>query len=399
MPGFEVFGKEERKHVEDVMNSGILMRYNFDSLRNEHWKAKEFEEAIAQKLNVQHIHLVSSGTTALITAMKSLGIGAGDEIIMPTFTFVASFEAVLFTGAIPVLVDIDETLTMNPAKIEEVISPRTKAIMPVHMCGAMANMDAIMEIAHKHKIYVLEDACQAIGATYKNQYLGTIGNIGCYSFDFVKTITCGEGGAIITNDSKLYEYCHPYSDHGHDHIGKDRGAEQHPITGLNFRISELHAAVGLGQWEKLDEILATQRKTKSQFKEILKKNEAIRFRKILDEKGDNASFLTLFLENEEITKAVWQELKNKGIACAYWYDNNWHYVRKWTHFFQLKNDKSLPQEQRDGLPDYDNQDFSTSDEIMKRTLSFPLSLNLSEEKINEIATNISEIVDAQKIHS
>jgi 8-amino-3,8-dideoxy-alpha-D-manno-octulosonate transaminase len=399
MPGFEVFGKEERKHVEDVMNSGILMRYNFDFMRNEHWKAKEFEEAIAQKLKTQYIHLVSSGTTALITALKSLGVGAGDEIIIPSFTFVASFEAVLFTGAIPVLVDIDETLTMNPIAIEKAISPRTKVIMPVHMCGAMADMVAIMEIAQKHHLYVLEDACQAIGATYRNQYLGTIGDIGCYSFDFVKTITCGEGGAIITHDSKLYEYCHSYSDHGHDHIGKDRGAENHPITGLNFRISELHAAVGLGQWEKLDEILARQRKIKSQFKQILQRYKAIRFRKILDEEGDNASFLSIFLENEEITRSVWQKLKDNGIPCAYWYDNNWHYVRKWNHFFQLKNDLSLAQEQRNGLPNYLNQDFSASDEIMKRTLTFPLSLNLSEEKINEIATKISNFVETQKIYS
>jgi 8-amino-3,8-dideoxy-alpha-D-manno-octulosonate transaminase len=399
MPGFEVFGKEERKQVEDVMNTGILMRYNFDGMRNENWKAKEFEAAISRKIDSPYVHLVSSGTTALITAIKALGIGAGDEIIMPCFTFVASFEAVLFTGAIPVLVDIDETLTLDPSEIEKAISPKTKAIMPVHMCGAMADMEAIMKLAQKHQLYVLEDACQAIGAQLNGKYLGTFGNIGCYSFDFVKTITCGEGGAIMTHDLDLYNFCHPYSDHGHDHIGNDRGAENHPITGLNFRISELHAAVGIGQWEKLDQILEKQRTNKKQLKDLLSSNPSIRFRKILDESGDNASFLSIFLENEECTRSVLNELKNQGIPCAYWFDNNWHYVRKWNHFHALKSDKSLYSEQRENLPDYAQQDFSKSDEIMKRTLTFPLSLQLDEEKIKQMASQISSIVEAQKIEN
>ena len=178
MPGFEIFGIEEKKQVEEVLESGILMRYNFDGLRNNHWKAKEFEEAISKKINSRHVHLVSSGTTALITAIKALGIGAGDEIIMPSFTFVASFEAVLFTGAIPIIVNIDDTLTIDPLEIQSAISPRTKAIMPVHMCGATADMKAILEIAEKHNLFVIEDACQAIGAKIGDQFVGTFGNVG-----------------------------------------------------------------------------------------------------------------------------------------------------------------------------------------------------------------------------
>lgn len=396
MPGFEVFADEERKHLNDVINSGILMRYNFDDARNNHWKAEEFEKAIAQTTKANHVHVLSSGTTALITAIRALGIGAGDEIIMPSFTFVASFEAVLFTGAIPVLVDIDETLTLDPNEIQKAITPRTKAIMPVHMCGAMANMDAIMKIAQENNLWVLEDACQAIGATYKGKYLGTIGQIGCFSFDFVKTITCGEGGAVLTNDQKLYDYCQAFSDHGHDHIGKDRGAEHHPIIGLNFRISELHAAVGLAQWSKLDNLLNQQRQIKKQFKEILSHNSSIKFRKILDEKGDNAGFLTIFLEDEALTKSVAADLKKAGIPSAYWYENNWHYVRKWDHFKNLKSDSMLYQEQRDLLPNYAEQDFSKSDEILKRTLTFPLSLRWDEAKIRSIANQINEIIHSYK---
>ncbi len=397
MPGFEVFGEEEKKQIEEVLETGILMRYNFDALRNEHWKAKELEEAIQTKTQTKYAHLTSSGTTALITAIKALGIGAGDEIILPTFTFVASFEAVLFCGATPILVDVDDTLTLSPEAVKNAISPRTKAIMPVHMCGAMADLDALMEIAKQHGLFLIEDACQSIGGTYKNQFLGTIGHIGCFSFDFVKTVTCGEGGAILTNNKELYDFCHQFSDHGHDHIGNDRGAENHPVIGLNFRISELHAAIGLAQWNKLDEILSKQRAIKSTIKSILCKNPEIQFRQIPDENGDNGSFLSIFLENETIARNVVSDLKNEGIPCAYWFDNNWHYVKKWKHFNALKNDSTLFKEQRDLLPDLQNQDFTASDEILKRTITFPISLKWTEEKSQEIANKIAQIIINQKI--
>jgi len=142
MPGFEWFGDAERKEVNEVLESGVLMRYGFDGVRNGHWKAKEMEKAIETKMNVKHAQLLSSGTAAVTTALAVAGVGAGDEVIMPTFTFVASFESVLAVGAIPVLVDIDETLTLNPDAVRKAITPKTKAIMPVHMCGTMADLEA-----------------------------------------------------------------------------------------------------------------------------------------------------------------------------------------------------------------------------------------------------------------
>lgn len=392
MPGFESFDGEEQKQIQDVMDSGIIMRYNFDALRNNHWKAKELEQQIAQSLQIKHVHLTNSGTTALITAFRALGIHAGDEIIMPTFTFVASFEAVLFAGAIPVLADVDDTLTLSPDSVEKAITPRTKAIMPVHMCGAMADMDALKSIAKKHQLFLIEDACQATGATYKGIPLGTIGDIGCLSFDFVKTVTCGEGGAVLTNDRKVYELAEQFSDHGHDHVGNDRGAENHPVTGLNFRISELHAAVGLGQWKKLDGFIRKQKEIKQLIKTRLKESAATGFRRIPDEDGDNASFLSLILKDETTAKKLAAGLKENKIASAYWYDNNWHYVRKWEHFKNLKNDLSLFKEQRDLLPDYTNQDFSASDEIMKRVVSLPISLKHDTKKADEIANTIIELL-------
>lgn len=396
MPGYELWGEEEKKHLNDVIESGILMRYNFETLRNNHWKAKELEQAIQKKMNVSYAQLTTSGTTALITALNSAGIGAGDEVILPTFTFVASFEAVLSVGAIPVLVDIDDTLTMDPKSVEKAISPRTKVIMPVHMCGEMADLTSLKELAKKHKILLIEDACQAFGGTYKGKYLGTIGDLGCFSFDFVKTITCGEGGAVVTNNHDYYIHADQYTDHGHDHVGNNRGAENHPYLGLNYRISELNAAVGLAQFEKLDKILSIQRNNKQVFKDALKDIEGVEFRRILDEKGDNASFLSIFLSTKEKAKEASQLLVSKGIGNAYWFDNNWHYIKKWDHLKLLKTLAPLYKEHKELLPNYANADYTQSDNILSRTITIPISLLWTEEELAKKAqilrSSILEII-------
>jgi len=169
MPGFELFGAEEKKEVNDVLETGILMRYGFDGPRKGIWKSKELEAAVCSTFGAQYAQLTSSGTAALTTAMAALGVGAGDEVIMPSFTFVASFEAILSMGAIPVLVDIDESLTLSPAAVKAAITPKTKCVMPVHMCGSMADMDALVAICKEHNLILLEDACQSIGGTYKGK--------------------------------------------------------------------------------------------------------------------------------------------------------------------------------------------------------------------------------------
>src|SRR5215475_14101839 len=219
MPGFEFFGEEERKEVNDVLETGILMRYGFDGPRKGIWKSKELEQEICKKFGCDYAQLTSSGISALTTVLAALGIGSGDEVIMPCFTFVASFESVLGVGAIPVLVDVDDTLTVNPEAVKKAITPKTKAIMPVHMCGSMADLDALIAICKEHNLILLEDACQSIGASFKGKALGTIGDAGTFSFDFVKTMTCGEGGVVMTNDKDLYIKCDGYTDHGHDHLG------------------------------------------------------------------------------------------------------------------------------------------------------------------------------------
>ena len=383
MPGFEFWGAEERKEVSDVLETGVLMRYGFDGPRQNMWKAKEFEAAICETFSCNHAQLVSSGTAALTTALAAFGIGAGDEVIMPAFTFVASFEAVLSVGAIPVMVDIDETLTLNPEAVRAAITPNTKCVMPVHMCGGMADMDALQNICTDHNLILLEDACQSIGGSYKGKMLGTIGDAGTFSFDYVKTITCGEGGVVMTNSKDIYEKCDAYTDHGHDHKGVDRGADLHPFIGYNFRISELHAAVGLAQIRKLDKILATQKKNNHQLREILSQVKEIGFRKLPDPAGDSCSFLSWFLPTEELTKAFVAEMKSQNALAGhfYWYVNNWHYITKWDH---LKNADTLNGQTpaiTAALTGYASKNFAASDAIMSRCISTAISLAWTEEQI------------------
>ena len=385
MPGFELFGAEERKEVNDVLETGILMRYGFDGPRKGIWKAQELENAINQTFGCQYAQLTSSGTAALTTAMAALGVGAGHEVIMPSFTFVASFEAVLSVGAIPVLVDVDETLTLNPDAVRKAITPATKCIMPVHMCGSMADLDALKAICDEHNLILLEDACQSIGGTYKGKKLGTIGHAGTFSFDFVKTITCAEGGVVMTNSEDVYIKSDGYTDHGHDHKGVDRGADLHPFIGYNFRISELHAAVGLAQIRKLDQFLAIQRKNHAQLKSILASIPGISFRQVPDPTGDSCSFLSWFLPTEAQTRAAVAMMKEAGILAGnfYWFDNNWHYIRKWDHLKQPASLFRLSEAQQTALQKLATQDFAASDAVMSRCVSTAISLLWTEEQIQQ----------------
>ncbi len=395
MPGFELFGDKEKAQVQQVLDTGVLMRYGFDGMRKGHCKAHELEKALESRMQVKHAQVVSSGTAALTVALASAGIGAGDEVIMPTFTFVASFESILALGAVPILVDVDDTLTLNPKAVENAITQRTKVVMPVHMCGSMADLKALKSICEKHNLLLLEDACQAIGGTFEGKPLGSYGDLGCFSFDFVKTITCGEGGAVITNNEEYKLNADHYSDHGHDHIGNDRGAEGHPFLGYNFRISELHAAVGLAQLDRLDEFLAIQKRNYSIMREALTDIPEITFRKVPEGGEENYSFLSFFLPSESRAKNVHKALCESGIdGCFYWYDNNWHYYRKWEHLTSRKSLGKLPKEVLDGLQDFSKIDFSKSDHWVGRNISCLIKLGWSETEVRERARKIVSVIES-----
>lgn len=394
MPGFELFGESEKSQVQDVLDSGVLMRYGFDGMRNNHWKALELEEALAKRMDSKYAQLVSSGTAALTVALASAGVGAGDEVIMPTFTFVASFESILAIGAIPILVDVDDTLTLSPEAVENAITNKTKVVMPVHMCGSMADLGALKAICDKHNLLLLEDACQAIGGSYDGKPLGSYGDLGCFSFDYVKTITCGEGGAIITNNEQYKINADHYSDHGHDHVGNNRGAETHPFLGYNFRISELNAAVGCAQIERLDDFLSIQKKNYTVLRNALSPLSNITFRKVPEGGVENYSFISFFLPTTELAKKAHTALGEAGVdACFYWFDNNWHYYKKWEHLTHKRSLGKLPQEVVNQLPDYSKSNFSKSDAWIGRTISCLVKLSWTDEQVAERATKMKDVLE------
>jgi 8-amino-3,8-dideoxy-alpha-D-manno-octulosonate transaminase len=394
MPGFELFDDEERREVQEVLDTGVLFRYGFDQARKGRWKAKTFEAELAKRIGARYCHLCSSGTASLCTALASCGIGAGDEVIVPPFTFIATIEAILQAGAVPIFAEIDETLCLDPEAIEAVITPRTKAVVPVHMCGAMARIDAIKDVCQQKGLILIEDACQAFGATLNGKALGTFGQAGCFSFDPVKTITCGEGGAMATDDEAIYKTMDSYADHGHDHRGNDRGLEGHSILGTNYRISELNAAVGLAQLRKLDFILEKQRSNKQQIKEVLARFSEITFRKVPDEQGDSATFLSFLLPHESGARQVARSLSRAGVdGCFYWYDNNWHYIRNWDHLKKLRSAAKLPLAPLRLYPDYEQVRLLQSDSVMKRTISILIKISWTQ---TELVHRIERIVNALK---
>lgn len=393
MPGFELFGDLERKEVNDVLDNGVIMRYGFDGMRKGHWKAKELEKELQNTFQSKYVQLVSSGTAAVSVALASAGVGAGDEVIMPTFTFVASFEAIMLLGAIPILVDVDDTLGLHPESVEKAITPKTKAIMVVQMCGSMANMGALQAIASKHGVLLVEDACQAIGGTYKGKPLGSLGDLGCFSFDFVKTITCGEGGAVVTDNKEYYANADHFSDHGHDHIGNDRGAETHPFLGYNFRISELHAAVGLAQVKRLPEFLEIQKRNFNILREALSKIPEVAFRTVPEGGVESCAFLNFSLPDLETATKVTEAFKQNGIdACWNYYNNNWHYIRKWEHLKDLKSLFPISEEVKTGLQYLKHKTFEMSDHYVGRNISCLIKLSWTEEEVGDRAKKMVDSI-------
>lgn len=384
MPGFEWIGEEEKSAVTDVLDTGVFMRYGFDGARNGRWPSLELEKALAERLGSKHAHVCSSGTAAVFTALAVCGVGAGDEVIVPTFTFVADPEAILLLGAVPVFADVDETLCLDPKAVEAAITPKTKAVLCVHMCGSMAHIDEIKAVCDKHGVTLVEDAAQAFGASFQGKALGTIGRAGCFSFDYVKTMTCGEGGAVVTDEADLYDTIQAYTDHGHDHKGVDRGADLHHHIGTNFRISELHAAVGLAQLAKADRIVDTQRKNKNFLKDGLTGLPGVTFRDVPDPDGDSAGFLSFFLPDEVGARDAVRKLAEAGVdGCFYWYDNLWHYPRRWEHIKGLKSPGTLPVARWEPDRDWTGLEHPASDAIMSRNISMLIKLSWTGEDLEQ----------------
>ena len=251
------WGQEEADAASRVILSGSLFR-----IQSKYNEVANFENELKQKMGAAHSLCLNSGTAALTAGLAALGVGPGDEVIVPSYTFIASAGAILSLGAIPVICEIDGTLTMDPDDVEKKVSKYTKAIMSVNIQGFPCNMDRLVALSKKYNFAIVEDACQADGGSYKGKRLGTIGDVGAYSFNWFKIIAAGEGGALVTNDIKLYERAIIFHD-----IGSNFWPYEQPITspsfnGRNYRVSEVTGAILREQLKRLDGILFDLRRVK-----------------------------------------------------------------------------------------------------------------------------------------
>jgi len=321
-PGSYVFGEEERKELLDVMESWHLFRYGAADDPNFKRKVLQFEAEMAKAHGLKHVVATSSGTGALMCCLTALDIGAGDEVIVPGYTFIASISSIVLRNAVPVLAEVDESLTIDPTRIEELITPRTKAIMPVHMLGNPCDMDAIMAIAKKHNLCVIEDCCQAVCASYKGKRVGSFGEMAGYSLNLFKTITAGDGGAVGTNDAMLYERAFGFHDQGHkpSRMGVEVGNRS--IIGMNMRMNELTGAVALAQVRKLDDVLAMLRNKKAKLKQMLQGLPNVTFRKLNDEAGECATLLTLLFDTADLAEAFAAKIGSKPLTHSGWHVYN-----------------------------------------------------------------------------
>lgn len=402
MPGPGAFwlGEEEKKEVMDVISSGFLSRYG--DLDNPDFRHKVYslEKEFARYCGVKHAIATNSGTNSLFISLLALGISEGDEVIVPGYTFVASLSSIIYARAVPVLTEVDESLTIDPEDIEAKTTKRTKAIMPIHMLGNPCDMDRIMEIAKKYNLLVVEDCCQAAGASYKGKKVGSIGKIGAFSLNIYKTITAGDGGLIVTDDDDLYERAFGVHDQGHkpNRAGSEVGRRS--LIGLNFRMNELTGAVGLAQLRKIDKITETLRTKKNLLKNKLRGIPGVKFRNINDLNGECGTLLTVIFENKQMTDRVCAKLGIKSLSHSGWHVyNNMEQivqhklvVRNWSEPSKNAYKGALPK----------------TDEILSRAMnisvgvvdaglgaSFGININSSEEEIEETAAKFRQACEEE----
>ncbi len=359
-PGAYWMGDEEIKAVTAVMRSGHLFRYGSETDPRFLHQAATLEKEFASYCGTQFALATSSGTASLIAALSALGLRRGDEVIVPAYTFLACYSTCLFLGLVPVLAEIDESLTLDPDDIERRITPRTRAIMPVHMLGNPCDMDRIMAVARRHNLLVLEDCCQAAGASYHGKKVGTIGDIGVFSLNVFKTINSGDGGLVITSSQAMYETAFGIHDHGHKPLrfGVEVGVRS--VLGLNFRIHEITAAVGLAQLRKLDRIVATLREKRSRLKSLLSGATGFKFRTLNDPEGDCATLCTIIFDTVAQAARVSKALGSKTVD-----QSGWHVYANMEHVMRHLKELGQP---------YTRGSYPRTDDILSRAMNISIGV-------------------------
>jgi len=349
-------GKEEIENVTKAINNKWITEGYF---------TKKMIEKIKEFTNSKHVILTNNGTLALYLALMALGIEEGDEVIVPNFSFIASASSVVFAGGKPVFVDVyNDTGNIDVSKIENVITDKTKAIMPVHIYGQSSDMDPILKIAEKYKLKIVEDAAQGYGVFYKGKHTGTIGDVGTISFFADKTVTMGEGAAILTNNSELFEKICYLRNQGRLHSG----TFEHTHLGMNFRVTDLQSAVGFAQLEKFKEIEKIKLSNLSLYKDKLKNVDEVKFLK--EEIFTNIVPFRANIKVEKLDMLV-DYLENNGIQTRkFFYPLNKQPCFKYLNYKELK--------------------FNSTEELNNKGISLPVHCSLKEEDITYICDKIKE---------
>jgi len=341
-PGNELIDIKELNEVKKIFtkSDGVLFAHGFDKRRKKIFRVREFEKKISQRFGSKYVQCVSSGTAAIKIALKSLGVKPGDEVITQSFNFIATIEAILDCGAKPIITGINDDLNMPVEELSKLINKKTKALILVHMLGYSAEINKIQKFCKRKKIPLIEDNCEAVGGTFNGKKLGTLSDIGIFSFDFGKTITTGEGGCLLTNNKKKFLYFKRYHDHGHKLIKNiPRGIDTADMPGFNYRMTELQAAVGISQIRKLNFILKESKKRFLAIENILK--DKVILRKIYKNSKPNYDTLIFRIDNEKKRKKIVKYLNKVGIGTKNLPDAiKWHFAYFWKHAIskdQIKN--------------------------------------------------------------
>jgi len=338
VPGFELIGAEERAEVDGLFaGGGVLFRHSFDAIRNGIYKVRDFEQAFAGAMGVPHALAVTSGTAALRVALAVLDLEPGDEVITQSFTFVATAEAIIEAGAVPVCADVDGTLNMDPASLERLIGPRTRAVIAVHMLGTPARLREIEAVCRARGVTLIEDAAWGCGGSLDGRPLGTWGRMGTYSFDYAKTMTTGEGGMIVFRDAADHAAAAAWHDHGHENNPSvPRWEDTRASSGFNFRMTELQGAVGLAQLRKLPAVVERQRANRDAMWRAISGIHGVAPREMPEGSHDTADALVFSVPDAAAARRCRESLLAVGLGTKILPEAvTWHFAGTWTHMPEL----------------------------------------------------------------
>lgn len=405
-PGMEMIDDEEKQALIEVISDKYIYRYG--DAKDPRFKRKvwSLERDYEKFTGAKYAVAMNSGTSALMDILWSLGIGPGDEVIVPGYTFIASMSAIIFARAIPILAEIDESLCLDVEDVKKKITPRTRAIMLVHMLGNPGNIEAILKVAKEKNLYLIEDACQASGAQYKGKSIGTWGVMGAFSFNVYKTITGGDGGMVITDNEALYKRAFALQDQGH--LPLRQGCEQgnRTVLGVDFRMTEFQGAIIGVQLKKIQSIVATMRKNKTRLKKQLEGIKGITFRKIYDP-GETGALLVFFMPTVESAEKL-----GKKLGCGVIANSGWHVYNNMEQLLgKMTPDKigcpwTCPYyTEKGGKADYTKGMLPKTDDLLKRAINisvgvvdsglgsgFGVNIKSTDAEIDQVAKNLKAAI-------